>query len=251
MTKYHSLPDAIKSFNENDVPIFIPVFEQVSYAKHMVEQLKSLGISNFVLCDNNSTYKPMLDYLDEVSKDHRVCYLGYNFGPRLFTEKEILQYMPDWFVVTDPDLIFNKNLPNNFIDKMMEASAHYQLSKIGFAMEIWNDEACSKFFHLGLVRFWESRYWERICGQMDDSSIIYSAPIDTTFAIHNSSMLVDEISRGAITTTVSAGRVAGNYTCEHMGWWKEQPIDPEEFEYYKSVQTWASTENEKKKLGYE
>lgn len=249
MTTYNSIHDAIRSFNDSDIPIFIPVFNQVSYAKFMVSQLTALGISNFVLCDNASTYVPMQLYLEEAAKEHRVCHLGYNFGPRIYSDKELLPYMPEWFIVTDPDLIFNKNIPNNFINNMIEASAHYQFSKVGFAMDIWG-EASEKFFNVAQVRLWESRYWDAQCGAAPDGSPIYFAPIDTTFAVHNTGMLMDEYSRGAITTTARAARIAGNYTCEHMGWWKEQPLDPEEFEYYKSVQIWASTENEKRNIGY-
>ena len=249
MTQYYSIHNAIKSFSNDDIPIFIPVFEQVSYAKHMVSQLTGLGISNFVLCDNASTYAPMQRYLEEVSKEHRVCYLGYNFGPRVYSEKELLPDMPEWYVVTDPDLIFNKNLPLTFIQDMIETCSYYQFAKVGFALDIWG-EASNKFFNPHQVRRWEERYWDVPCGRTNDGSMIYHAPIDTTFAMHNSGIALDELNRGANTTGMRAARIAGNYTCEHMGWWANQPLDPEEFAYYKSVQVWASTENEKKRMGY-
>jgi len=251
MTKYYSINDAVKSFNDSDIPIFIPVFEQVSYAKHMVDQLTSLGISNFILCDNNSTYGPMIDYLHKISQEHKVLYLNFNFGPRIYSEiAEVYNQMPDWFIVTDPDLIFNKNLPANFIDNMVEAASYYQLPKIGFAVEIFDAEASSKFFNKDLVHRWESRYWETPMGTMQDGSLIYSAAIDTTFALHNTSMISADIPKVHGTPMLRAGRIAGNYTCEHMGWWKDQPLESEELEYYKKVQTWGSTENEKKRMGY-
>jgi hypothetical protein len=35
-----------------------------------------------------------------------------------------------------------------------------------------------------------------------------------------------------------------------MGWWKDQPLTQEELDYYHERQQWASTYNEKKRLGY-
>jgi hypothetical protein len=159
MTKYYSIDDAVKSFNDSDIPIFIPVFEQLSYAKYMVSQLTGLGISNFILCDNGSSYEPMIDYLNNTSKDHRVLYLNNNYGPRIYSEvKEVLDKMPEWFIVTDPDLIFNKNLPSTFIEDMVEVSAYYQFPKVGFALEIFEKEASEKFFNKEQIHRWEARY---------------------------------------------------------------------------------------------
>lgn len=251
MTTYNSIHDAIRSFNDSDIPIFVPVFEQVSYAKFMVDQLAGLGVTNFVLCDNGSTYEPMRKYLEEASKEYRVCYLGANLGPRIYSDKELIPYMPEWFVVTDPDLIFNKNLPANFIENMMEAAAYHQLGKIGFALDIWG-ESSNKFFNVNQVLQWESKYWNELMGLMNDmESPIFHAPIDTTFALHNSSIVSYHLSLGANVPGIRAARIAGNYVCEHMGWWKDQPLTKEEFEHYKSRQTWGSTENEKRKMGYE
>jgi len=249
MTTYNSIIDAIKSFGDEDVPIFVPVFEQVSYAEFMVSQLTGLGLSNFVLCDNASTYVPMQRYLEKVSKEHRVCYLDKNYGPRIYSDKELLPYMPDWFIVTDPDLIFNKDLPNNFIEKMIDVASYYQLGKIGFAIDIWGDSS-KKFFNAEQVRQWEEKYWEVQMGILDENNPIYFAPIDTTFAVHNSAIAHYHLKNGANVPEIRAARIAGKYTCEHMGWWAEQPLEKEEFDYYKIMQTWGSTENEKRKLGY-
>ena len=117
-------------------------------------------------------------------------------------------------------------------------------------MEIFDAEASNKFFDKDLIYRWESKYWEVPIGTMQDGSQIYSAAIDTTFALHNTGIINAEIPKVGGTPMLRAGRIAGNYTCEHMGWWKDQPLEQEELEYYKKVQTWGSTENEKKKYGY-
>jgi len=250
MSNYYYIKEAMESFSSNEIPIIIPTFNQVSYAKHMTEQLKSLGIENFIIADNNSTYPPMIEWLEKASKDIRVLHLGSNLGPRIYTEVlEVLDLMPDWFVVTDPDLVINKNIPKTFIDDMAEVCSYYQLPKVGFAMEIFDNHAASKFFNKSLVQSWESGYWTKPMGFMKDGSIIYSAPIDTTFSLNNSHILANEVLHVGGTALLRAARIAGNYTCEHMGWWKDQPMTQDEFEYYKNIQTWASTENEKKRMG--
>jgi hypothetical protein len=55
---------------------------------------------------------------------------------------------------------------------------------------------------------------------------------------------------GRMTCNTSAIRIAGRFTCRHMGWWAEQPLTEEEYDFYKNTHTWSSTENEKKRLGY-
>lgn len=248
MSKYYDLDTAMKSFKEDEIPIIIPTFNQVSYAKFMTSQLIELGIDNFVVSDNNSTYPEMTKWLDDISQNFRVLHLGHNLGPRIYSERGIVEYMPDYFIVTDPDLIFNKNLPKTFINDFMDVITFYDYAKIGFAMDIWG-EASEKFFNANAVRFWEGRYWETPVAKMQDGSIIYQAPIDTTFALHNKNSLMKQLNSGQVTFSANSLRVAGNYTCEHMGWWEKQPLTDEEYEYYKSVQTWASTENEKRRMG--
>ncbi|NBO22069.1 hypothetical protein EBU94_01840 [bacterium] len=247
MPSYYSLPDAVKSLKPNEVPIFIPVFNLVSYTKFMVEQLVEKGIDNFIICDNNSTYPPMVKYLERLSKNFKVLYLGFNFGPRMYSESvDILSMMPEWFVVTDPDLIFNKNLPDTFITDLMSISDAYKFSKAGFAMEIYEPEAASKFFDINKVHGWEGSYWTKQIGVTSTNDPIYFAPIDTTFAMHNRNILIDELSGGMQTYTARSARVAGVYTCEHMGWWAEQPIEKDEYNFYRQTQIWGSTENQKK-----
>lgn len=241
----------LQTIPEDDVPILIPVFNLVSYTRFMVEQLRLYGLNNFIICDNASTYQPMLDYLDELSETKRVVRFKENYGPRAFVEyPEFLSVLPEYFIITDPDLIFNPELPKNFIRKMKRIIDTYDVSKAGFAIDI--TETQDKFFDAYRVHIWEGRYWNNQIKIYDEKDPIYAAPIDTTFCLHKKSKLVNELVRNRTGITGTSGvRIAGRFTCQHMGWWKDQPVEKEEMDFYNNTQAWASTINEKKRLGYQ
>jgi len=242
--------EKLQTIPDGEVPIIVPVFNLVSYAKFMVDQLLEYGLENFIICDNNSTYPTMIEYLQELSKTHRVVFYDENLGPRVYAERpEFLAVMPDYFILTDPDLVFNYNLPKRFIDKMKRIIDTYNVSKVGFAIDI--EETKDKFFDPMQVKRWEGSYWTNQIEIYPERDPIYAAPIDTTFCLYNKARILKELvgNKNGITSTTSI-RVAGRFTCEHMGWWAEQPVTKEEEDYYNERQQWASTYNEKKRLGY-
>lgn len=238
------------TIDKSETPIIVPVFNLVTYAKFMVDQLKSYGLENFIICDNASTYQPMIDYLNELSKTERVVRFDQNLGPRVFTENaEFLSIMPEYFIITDPDLIFNNKLPKNFILKMKRILDMYGISKVGFAIDI--EETKDKFFDYWQVKKWEGHYWSNEVKVHEEKDALYLAAIDTTFCLHKKDFVINELKqkKQGIAQT-SAFRIAGRFTCEHMGWWKDQPVPKEELDFYHGAQVWASTYNEKKRLGY-
>jgi len=241
---------ALQTIDSSEVPIIVPVFNLVTYTKFMVEQLEKFGLNNFIICDNNSTYPPMIEYLDSISETHRVVRFDENLGPRVFAEApEFLTIMPEYFIVTDPDLIFNEALPKKFISKMKRILDMYEISKVGFAIDI--EQTKDLFFDSGQVKRWEGSYWNSPVNIYTESDQLYVAAIDTTFCLHKKDIVVRELLniRQGITGT-SAFRIGDRFTCQHMGWWKDQPVPQEELDYYHNLQTWASTYKEKKKLGY-
>ena len=261
MPIYHNILDVLAKIPENadkeiipdNVPIVIPTFNTVSYLKFMIDQLEDRGWTNIIVADNNSTYPPMIEYLNSLADRHNVVLMGDNFGPRIFTEnKKICSSMPKYFIVTDPDLILNEDMPLTAINKMRRMLDTYNVSKVGLAIDIDSPEERDRFFDARQIDIWERRYWIKkidIYPEVDD---LYAAPIDTTFCLYNRDKFLSEIDQvpGRMTCNTSALRVAGRFTCRHMGWWKDQPLTEEEHEFYKNSHTWSSTENEKKRLGY-
>ena len=133
MNNVERLTAALQTIGEGEVPILIPVFNLCSYADSMVQQLVSRGVTGIIVCDNASTYPPMMDYLDNLSKSQRVVRFTENLGPRYVAESaEMIDLLPEYFIITDPDLVLNARLPDGFIDKMKDViHAHNFSIRIG------------------------------------------------------------------------------------------------------------------------
>jgi hypothetical protein len=253
MPKYEDILVALEYQNDDDIPIIIPTFNTPSYLKSMIDQLEERGWTNIIIGDNGSTYPPMVEMLDTLSKKYHVVLWGKNLGPRVYTEnKDICSKMPKNFIVTDPDLLFNDRMPKTAIDKMKRVLETYEVSKVGLAIDIDTPEERERFFNPHQVDLWERNYWSRKIDRLPEVDDLYAAPIDTTFSLYNRNQFLLEIDKvaGNMTCNTSAIRIAGRFTCRHMGWWAKQPLTDDEYTFYKDTHTWSSTENEKKKLGY-
>lgn len=262
MPHYKDIKDVLVNRKENaefsaavpdDIPIVIPTFNTPTYLSSMISQLEDRGWTNIIICDNGSTYPPMLDLLDELSNRYDVVLWGENKGPRIYTEdKDICSRMPKYFILTDPDLLFNEDMPANALSKMKRIVDMYGVSKVGLAIDIDSPEERDRFFNAPQVDAWERNYWSRKLDSAPEIDDLYAAPIDTTFSLYNRDKFLSEIDHvpGRMTCNTSAIRIAGRFTCRHMGWWAKQPLADDEYDFYKNTHTWSSTENEKKKLGY-
>lgn len=253
MPYYEDIRIALEYQKEDDIPIIIPTFNASTYLRSMVDQLEARGWTNIIIGDNGSTYPPMIDLLDELSNKYDVVLWGKNMGPRAYTEtKDICSRMPKYFIVTDPDLLFNDKMPVKAISKMKRILDMYEVSKVGLAIDIDSPDERERFFNPHQVDLWERLYWSRKVERYPEKDDLYAAPIDTTFSLYNRDKFLSEIDNvdGRMTCNTSAIRIAGRFTCRHMGWWAKQPLTDDEYSFYKNTHTWSSTENEKKKLGY-
>jgi hypothetical protein len=143
-----------------------------------------------------------------------------NFGPWITptNNRQIYDLLPDKYIITDPDLKFNPNIPSNFIEILASLSDKYKTSKIGFALDITDHEKfypTTEYMANLSIRDWELRFWEN---KMDDDGEyeIYKADIDTTFCLMNK-------------VNIEAGidlqiRVAGNFTAKHIPWYIENEV---------------------------
>ena len=240
----HSMPATTRSYSSiaahaaSQMPIFVPVFDNPTYARMMLKQLKELGLPNVSLVDNKSTYPPMLQFLDEAEQTTTVIRTGNNLGPRETILEAIgSDCVPDIFCVTDPDLEFNPQLPGNFLAELASLTKHYKLGKAGFALRL--DDAHRmhqrKFTIIGKewhVTEWEQQFWKEPMEQLRDGSPVFRAIIDTTFAVYNKRYFTPNAFYLAV-------RVAGNYTCRHLPWYQSSLLPPEEESYYRSSQKYS------------
>jgi hypothetical protein len=127
--------------SENTIPIFIIAYNQYTYVKSMVEQLRDPKFPRMKIyvIDNKSTYQPLIDYLKTIENDVTVLRQEKNYGHKVYERDEIIALGGDKYVVTDPDLLLNPNLPLNFLEIMANLSDEYKTNKMGFALDITNN----------------------------------------------------------------------------------------------------------------
>jgi hypothetical protein len=223
-------------YKNSTIPIFIISYNQYTFVKSMVEQLSNYS-SNIYIIDNKSTYPPLVDYLKSIENKVNVLYMPENYGHRVYMRDEIVKLGGEKYIITDPDLLLNPNLPQNFIDILSDLSDKYQSGKIGFALDITNNINLNikATDNKQTVVDWESQFW--INKINDPIYELYYADIDTTFVLINKKYYKSVNEYNAI-------RIAGNFTCIHRPWVinYEKDLLEDELDFYRKINissTWT------------
>lgn len=215
---------------KSPIPAVIVGYNQLSYIKRMVAQLEKY-VEHIIIVDNNSTYQPLLEYYEH---DYKHTLLRQKINPgssALQTSKQVQELTGDIYLITDPDILLNPNLPDNFIEILLEISEHFQAYSVGFALDIWRDDIrqdhqITVYGKNYTIVEWEQQFWKaRIPYKAYE---LYAAQIDTTFSIKN---------RKYFRKRGGCIRIAGNFTATHMPWLTnyKQTIDKDELEYYMTL----------------
>jgi hypothetical protein len=238
--------DNIKSLVEDnecpEFPVIIPTYNNPSYLKLMLNQLNKYNLNNVIIIDNFSLYPEMRELLKELSDKYTIVAKFTNEGPREFyTNPVLFNWLPEKFIVTDPDIGFNQNLPSNFIEILEKVSEDFNLFKVGLALDIEfeGNEAIKKIMPWGQSIYnWEATMYLNQIGETLSGDPIYKAPLDTTFCFVNK-----KYDNGDFLFT-STARVGGNFISQHYGWYENPPIPIKEKEYsIINVGRWSSTLN--------
>jgi hypothetical protein len=202
-----------------DIPIIIICYNNYKYVKNTIEQIRRINFDyykNILILNNNSNCLNTINFLNNI--DVKIINNSNNNGPWIshYQNKEIYEIMPNKFILTDPDLMLNKNIPKNFIEILSELSDKYETSKIGFALDISEPD---KFFnnpnyHKSQTIFeWENNhFWKNKIN--NDIYDLYKDGIDTTFCLINKNYMYKNYHI----------RIAGNFTAKHLPWYVENEI---------------------------
>lgn len=221
----------LKRKQGKNIPVYIIAYNNLYHVSKMVSQLEKYTQNIFII-DNNSNYPKLLEYYEKEFK-YKLIRMEKNEGHLVFLK--LMDTFPEYFVVTDPDLEFNENMPLDFLDQLVSLAKKYDTAKMGLALSISDsDEFVPGPYHgrLNIVD-WENQFWKnRISNKKYE---LYEADIDTTFFVGNKKRLIEyyrDISdkKGLI-------RVAGNFTCKHLPWYKENWIHypNDELSYYNTA----------------
>ena len=197
-------------------PVLITVRDRLEPLEELVAKLESTGGCEIVLVDNDSTYAPLVSYLDR--SPHRVIRLGANLGARAaWISGLVAEFGYDrHYVVTDPDVVPDDSCPDDFLVRFSSLLERYpDVGRVGFGLRI--DDLPAELPRSRQVETWESQFWKH-----EREPGVYEADIDTTFALYRRGQPV----RGSV-----ALRTGFPYVARHLAWY-EDPDDPTEEERY-------------------
>lgn len=220
-----------KGGSTSEIPIFIICWNQYTYVKSMVEQLQKLNLDTKIfIIDNKSTYEPLVKYLANINGKNgvEILYQPENYGHTVYERPDIYERGGDMYIVTDPDLTLNPNMPKNFREIMAKISETHKANKVGVALDITNNIDVSKKLDGKPGTTFatnEAKYWTDSIN--DPKYKLYRAPIDSTFALINKKYRM----LGSMENSI---RIGGDFTAVHRPWTinYEKDLLPGEIDFY-------------------
>lgn len=218
---------------KTNMPVIIIGYNQPTYIRNMVRQLEPYT-SDIIVVDNCSEFQPMLDYYEN-EYQYTLLRQKVNFGQKVYRKDWIQKLVGDVYLLTDPDLEFNENLPTDFIQKLLDVSDHFKAWKVGFALNIDHPNLRTKL-HYGrhTVKSWESDFWKCPVEYGPDRDLaVYMAGVDTTFCLVNKRNEGPQVPADAPEGWSPGGqyRIAGDFTCLHLPWLEDFRSMLQEGEY--------------------
>ena len=198
-------------------PIVITVRDRLTCLKQLLSWLENVGQNEIWLCDNASTYPPLVEFLNATK--HKVVYNKFNLGHRAPWLSGLVPELGSnrYFIISDPDVVPDERTPHDVLE-FFHTTLHSQptIDKVGFSLRI--DDLPDHYLHKADVITWESQFWR-------DQLIpgFYSAPIDTTFAMHRP---------GGGHQNAKSLRSAPPYTARHIPWYQDLANQTDEDKYY-------------------
>lgn len=218
--------------NIKEVPIIIPVFNQLTYLRNFINWMRwYLPENPIYVVDNGSTYGPLLDYYDQINGYYRV--FVDRLGKNEFIENMkwfLSKLIPEckYYVISDPDIMPHPSTPMNFLEvfkEMIELGYH----RCGFGL-ITDDLPDYLNGKATIVHNEQSLLSEPVMYYKGHPG--YRAPIDTTFCLYNR----DNGGWSAPMDGKSWGNCMRLFKAFHLGWYLP-PVDQlnEEMKYYFST----------------
>lgn len=189
------------------IPICIIAWNNLFFVRRFVDQIRILP-NPIVILDNHSSYQPLLDYYLMLKADLKekvtIHLLPENYGHEVYTK--MAHILPKVYILSDPDLELNPEMPPNVAEHLLEISNRYQLRKTGLALDISEPEKFIAGSYGKLVHGIESGYYKNMVA--DPEYTLYIAPTDTTFCLVN---LNYDVERNL--------RVGGPFVAKHLPWY--------------------------------
>jgi hypothetical protein len=204
-------PKETWDYLKQNISALIISFNNFTFLKMMVNQLKKYT-KDIIILDNNSSFPPLIEYLKSLESEYTIFRFDKNYGYTIYKQERIQNLVGPIYLLTDPDIQLNPNLPSTFIREFYELSKQYQRYKVGPALDIFSDDIRTDVkSHSRTIYDWESQNWKvKIPNEKFE---LYPVGIDTTFCLVNTNYPTGSWNSNSL-------RVAGNYTAKHLPWHK-------------------------------
>ena len=217
-------------YYNSQIPIVIISYNNLFFVKNFIRQLKRFP-NPIIVMDNKSSYEPLFEYYKQIKQE-----LGSKIDIRLLPENygsgvylQLKHTLPNVFILSDPDLELNSNMPVNFSDILYRLSNKYKAYKVAVALDISEPDKllnCKNYTDNKSIVDWESQYWKVPVKDSDYELYKGGHPQDTTFCLINNTYPVE-----------NKIRIAGNFTAKHLPWYKnylEDHIPEDELKQWKN-----------------
>lgn len=205
--------------NIADIPVFIICFERVGSLKKLVAWLEAAGHQKIIFLDNDSTYKPLIDYYDKTP--YQVIRLYRNVGHTAPWALDFVRTLipHGYYVVTDPDVLPTEECPKDAVAHLLEVNGDFPHHvKVGLGLKI--DDLPASYPLRDHVVEWEQQFWKT-----ELRPNVFEAGVDTTFALYKP---------GSYDYTLHPSiRLGEPYVARHMPWYSDQSKQTDEDAYYK------------------
>lgn len=222
-----------------NIPVLVVAYNNWPYVEMMCDQLSRFSVMPIII-NNKSSDLVTNDRLQSLADSGRAVLINMpkNYGHMVGFVDKIYRILPDVFAYTDPDIKFPPTLPSDFLHQLKNLAELHCSYKAGLALSLSVDgvRACAErsnvvnltepfFFARNFdVQEWESFFWCKRLASM--SHEIYSAPVDTTFAVYLKKNFNGNFLHNSI-------RVAGDFSSIHLPWFPHMdPMDGRAKEAY-------------------
>lgn len=226
--------------NMKNLPIFILNKDRLEALKEVVASLHKRNYTNITIIDNKSTYEPLLEWYRNSGVDvyfnpmPKTCNGSLHF---LAFEYKVPKFydaiMGGYYVFNDSDVVPVEECPTDFVEDMIEVCKKYDCHKVGLGLKI--DDIPDCFYRKDDVQTIEGPYWKDVVN--GEKMPLYSAPIDTTFAVYKPGSAPvwgspDRRNQPQGWVSGPCFRTGGNYVARHLPWYYDYNNLPEDEKYY-------------------
>jgi len=216
-----------------NIPVIIPVFNQLSYLKNFVNWWAWYYPENDIyIVDNASTYEPLLDYYEQVAYENKKIHIvlcsenkcAENLADVI---KERIEGLYDYYVVSDPDVMIHPSTPPDFLDVFKNCLDVHNFHRVGFGL-ITDD--LPEWLHKREEIIYNESQLMHDPYELKYNDKIYTgfkAPLDTTFSMFKSSHGWYAPMNG-----VDWGNCLRLFKAFHLTWYLSDDVNPEMENYF-------------------